>query len=697
MKEFLTILAIAFGMVLSLPAAAQLFLSICFSFFYLLLLYSRWRKKKIEFHSIYWQGILLFTVFIYQFLKEKSPCFYFVLTKSAATFAAMVGRLIQKPISMRITYSGLDLFLLFFMAGMCACLLFENKWKKAVLYFLSLLAGWGIYLAVWTVLAENSLRLGLHYLEPLTGPLDYRTLLLLLFLGIYSIWEKQAFSAARFRRQWKRERLLPVCLALGLLLFLGTHSQSPTAGGAAKIVFWDTGIDFQLPDKERYGLNQVGMFGVLPQYLLRKGYACQIVPSLERDSLEGAAVLVVINPMRVPDQEELLRIHQFVEAGGSVLLAGDHTGHEEIRKPINQILQPVEMELNFDSAVPFQSLWGGEYNRRGKITTGISDSQVQMVVGASLNLPVNAAPIVITRGGYSDRGELTNSQDGYLGDMQFNRGEQIGDLILAAQTSYGKGKFLLFGDTSLFQNMVMAYSYPFIDNIFADLSRGDQGKEKEMTEPKNKSAFQADCVIDAHHLEAVFKDKSADAVDGLIVNIMRAGMFPYINEKESLTELCERNKELKLIVLLEPAVALTEAESKALHDFVYSGGHIILCADYKSPAAARSLAAEFGFTFLKIPLGRVAPDKNKKMAFWDACPILYQGKDPKESSEVTSLMEIWSYSVMVSKKMGDGKIYVLADAQFLRNKNLESLETYRQGNVQWLDEVFTEMGKEGRK
>lgn len=697
MKEFLTILAMAFGMAMSLPVSAQRFLSICFSFFYLFLLYDRWQKKRLEYHIICLQGTVILVVLTYQCLKAKSPFFYFVLTKCAAAFSGMVGRVIQKPISMRITYSGIDLFFLFLMVGMCSFLLFEIPWKKLVWYLLSLLLGWGIYLAVWTVLAENSLALGLHYFEPLTGPLDYRVLLLLLFLGIYAIWERKLLSTVKLRLHWKRAGLILGAFCLLVALSVVWNVQSPASTSASQIVFWDTGIDFQLPNKDRYGLNQVGMFGVLPQYLMRKGYSCKTVQNLDGETWEEAAVLVAINPMRAPNKEELRRIYQFVETGGSVLLAGDHTGNEEIRKPINLILEPVGIALNFDSAVPFQSLWGGEYTRRGKITKGIADSQIQMVVGASLSLPINASPVVITRAGYSDEGELTNIQEGYLGDMSFHRGEQIGDLVLAAQANFGKGKYLLFGDTSLFQNTVIAYSYPFIDNIFANLSAKKQGKEKEGIESEEKMAFQVDCVIDARHLEAIYKDKSSDAMDGLLVNLMRAGMFPYLNETRSLAELCERNKELKLIILAEPALALAMDERKALQDFVHSGGHLILCADYKSPLAAKGLAAEFGFTFLNIPLGRVAPDKNQKMAFWDACPILYQGKDPKESPEVESLMEIWGYSVMVSKQMGDGKIYVFGDAKFLRNKNLESLDTYREGNVQWLNELLTEMGKERRK
>lgn len=92
MKEFLTILAIAFGMVLSLPAAAQLFLSICFSFFYLLLLYSGWRKKKDRVSQYLLAGHIAFYGFYLSVFEREKSLLLFCSDKECGSLCGNGGK-----------------------------------------------------------------------------------------------------------------------------------------------------------------------------------------------------------------------------------------------------------------------------------------------------------------------------------------------------------------------------------------------------------------------------------------------------------------------------------------------------------------------------------------------------------------------------------------------------------------------------
>jgi len=152
-----------------------------------------------------------------------------------------------------------------------------------------------------------------------------------------------------------------------------------------QVLFLDTGIDFNVPQKDTYGLDFVGMFGVLPHYLNDQGYRCTNTSEITAQLLSQSDVLVVFNPMKRLNKAELTAIWQFVEGGGNVLAVGDHTGDEQVRLPLNDILEPVGIELNFDSAIPFKNLWADDFElRRSPIFSGVSDRQVQLVVGASL-------------------------------------------------------------------------------------------------------------------------------------------------------------------------------------------------------------------------------------------------------------------------------------------------------------------------
>jgi hypothetical protein len=274
--------------------------------------------------------------------------------------------------------------------------------------------------------------------------------------------------------------LTAFCAALYLASFIG--SGVPQAAEGRRVLFWDSGIDFSLPAEGRYGLDNAGMFGFLPRYLEARGYSCAVTGAPDGEALESADVLVIINPMYTPDREDVEAVRAFIEGGGGLLAAGDHTGGEQIRAPLNALLSPAGISFNFDSAMPFKSLWADEFvTRRGPVFAGVLDAQIQVVVGASLEVSRGARPLLIGSCGYSDAGDASNAADGFLGDRRFSRGERVGDLVLAAGAEYGDGRIVAFGDTSFLQNIGIAYSYPLIDNLFAylagDVDGGDGGED----------------------------------------------------------------------------------------------------------------------------------------------------------------------------------------------------------------------------
>jgi hypothetical protein len=395
--------------------------------------------------------------------------------------------------------------------------------------------------------------------------------------------------------------------------------------------------------------------------------------------------------------------------------------------PLNAILAPAGISYNFDSATPFKTLWADEFvTRRGPVFAGVSDAQIQVVVGASLETARGAKPLLIGRCGYSDAGDVANASDGFLGDRQFNRGERVGDLTLAAGAAYGSGRIMAFGDTSFLQNISIAYSYPLINNLFAylagdGLAAGAGGGADDTNDEDGVSSgagdgadggdnafagagtgspvafpdanadggaplYTASCLIDAAHLPSFSADKSDDAPDGFIASVLRAGLIPYRNASASLSEAMDEAGDLCLVVLVEPASPLSESEERALDAFVKDGGCLLLFGTYKSPRAAKALFDHYGFSFENIPIGRVAPEAAPEMALWNACPLLYEGRPATETSagEVESLVDVWGYSIIARRGFGDGFVYAFADGDFIKNKNLENISTYRKGNVDFI-------------
>ena len=698
MGFFLLTMAVLFGAAVSLPPAPHSFISAILVSAFIARTGIALRKDLIDkkaskiyaLQGYIFSGFLLFTV-----LKNEFHPFYHLLSEISGGASGLASAVTGRPVSMGITYSGLDAVVFFFAAFASAVLIYKAvPLKKCLLYAAFAIILWFLYIVLWTFLAESTHGLRLNLIEPLTGPLDFKALLFAALSFLYLRFLKNIPATVTDMRLSKADFRAPLAFIAACLVIVSVSSFSahPPTEGAGRVLIMDMGTDFSVPAHEKYGLNDVGMFGVLPHYLSRSGYQCSVASSFDAGKLSETDVLVFINPMYSLDENELDEVWRFVREGGSALALGDHTGHDEIRLPLNAILEPVGLSLNFDSAFPFKNFWAEDFRLRSSPSlNGISGRHVQIVVGASVSKGFRGKTLVIGKEGFSDLGNIENKENGYLGDMHFNRGERIGDLVLAAEASYGRGKFMVFGDTSHFQNTVISYSFPYIDKIFAYLSRGGGGASPQSSQRGETEFFKASCIIDASHLEVFSRDKSGEAVDGLIACALRAGFMPYLNQSQSLTEMISDKPDVKLVVIIEPAKSFTEKEKKALAQFMENGGSLILSAGYASPKASKELAGYFGFAFDNVPLGRVSPDRNPEMAFWNACPVLHDGAYGEKS-----LMDIWGYDTIVKKAAGQGGLYIIGDPDFLKNKNLESADSFREGNILFLDRVFADILEGGR-
>jgi len=700
------------------------------------------------------QGATLSAFIIYWILRNNSDYFYLALHKSTRVFSGWIGVWVRRTVDMSVTYSGIDLVILFFIAGIATLIIYGVKkpWAYAACPACVALI-WAGYIALWTYLAENTVATGLNRIEALTGPLDFR---FLLFTALLAAWH---VMRRIINPQAKRipARILYISVGVttvSIAVLLGLSLAKPAApvyDEGRTVVFWDSGLDFSVPGEGLYGLDRVGMFGVLPQYLSGRGYRCVITQSIDARALADADALVVINPMYTPDDDEIALIWRFTEGGGGVLAVGDHTGAEQIRAPLNAILKPVGISLNFDSAIPFRTLWPDNFTcRRSPIFANVSYQQTQVVVGASLELDFGAKPLLIGRNGYSDAGDMRNQDEGFLGDMRFNRGEAVGDMILVAGAEYGDGKFLAFGDTTMFQNTVLAYSRVFVDNIFAYLTDRTGGKTSHdrnngaasrvadeqsgaaggMTGIRSgaadgmtggnsgaaggvlEPAFTNTCLIDAGHMPSFRLDKSGDSIDGFIACGLRAGIFPELYFADHITDETINRGGVAMIIISEPAKKYSADEKTTLLKFVERGGSLLLFGGYQSPAATLDIFSFFGFSFRQTPYGRVSPVQDPEMAFWNACPLLFNQSsitargagtgDPEggkniqaTSASAESLLDIWGECVIARLNIGEGRIFAFADGGFLKNDNIEHIETYREGNINFIIGLLRDIADEG--
>lgn len=504
--------------------------------------------------------------------------------------------------------------------------------------------------------------------------------------------------------------------------------------------------DWSVPGYGVYGQYAPGMFGLLPEYLNASGYTTEVIEeNITKDALKDVDVFVVISINKTLTPEEHKIIWEFVAEGGSLLVLGDHTDVGGLMTPLNELLEPVGIEFRFDCAIPLKERWVSCLELANHpITTGIDyPNEIFISVGASLDITKPTAfPIVMGKYGFSDSGNYENVAHAFLGDYECTKGEQLCDVILVAGAYYGKGKVLVFGDTSPFQNSALPYSHSFVNNVFSWLTSKETStshyaqigislillivtillfykkKSKSMgvyfwaivicvslilSGCINHTLMRGDKIegklvyIDVSHGEYFATESYTDnSVDGLMLSMARNGYLPLILRDFSYEKIASG----KILVLIAPTQKFSDNELEDIKKFTATGGLVILSVGYQDKEASNSLLSDFGLDIANIPLGPVPYGEKEpeeymyQPRFVDSWPIIIN--DEKDTRIFyTALINEIPYHLVVLKKYGDGGFLLIGDSLFLLNKNIESIYSYWFGNILFLKNTIYELKEEG--
>jgi len=471
------------------------------------------------------------------------------------------------------------------------------------------------------------------------------------------------------------------------------------------------------------------MFGMLPDYVQALNYAVVQDSVITQSSLKDAKVFVVINLDKNFSSNEKKSIQEFVKAGGSLLVLGDHTGLGGIMEPLNDLLKFVGIEYIFDSAHYLKEDWGHSleflpHPITRKLTSNVD---VGISIGASLNLRnLNAFPIITAKFGFSDWGNILNKKNAFLGDRRYNEGELLGDIVLVAQANYGKGKVLVFGDTSSFQNGVLERNFQFIDRIFNYLTELHVSsiniikyagfilllfsmviilKSYHLFFQQSKAIYLLGVVflalvltnfimidhkhdnfpngniayVDWAHLER-FDIYGEDGVWSFSFNLMRNEYLPFLHREFSKQAL----NNSKIFIVIAPARTFSTRELNAIDAYLKNGGVVIWSVGYEEKEASLTFLKKYGLDIDNVPLGPVPKDQTDQgIRFAEAWPIIF---DDKNDTQV--LCRAWEFSTIVSQKIELGKLILIADSYFFLSRNLEQDQTYYEENILFLKSLL---------
>lgn len=672
--------------------------------------------------------VMLYTIYIV--LDNYVPQFKYGVEEMSLAVSEWSSAIISRKVALGPTYSGLPLLFLFIFYLLSTTAFVKGRIKilSSILTLISLIASNVIFIIVWYFTANSQAITKLDIFRPLVEQFDYRPLLfiffiasLFIFMPLYQYKEPDTCLPAR-----KAYAVTGVVFLLVSVLLLSINFPSDEKN--KNLLFYNNSPGYLQQDVTsfgKYGLQNVGMFGMLPRYARAKGYNTAIVDSINENDLKHAKVLVIMNLTNEFDSKSTKLIWDFIRKGGSLLIMGDHTGDAQIRIPSNKLLKPFHISYNFDSAIPMTDMWtNGLETLPHPILKGINNNEIQINIGASLDVKSPARPVIIGRKGFSDKGDLSNKKNGYLGDMFFTSSERIGDLTLVADARYGKGKVLVFGDTTAFQNTAISVSNRFMDNIFHWLCSDGRidlyplnmaaslialglafilfialFRENLLIitiytlilaivpficsistqtgyDSNNVLLHEDAALIDLSHLERVSQDKTSSSIDGITANLIRNNYMPFVMERFNASELYKS----KLLIIAAPSKPFTKGEAAQIKEFVENGGCLIVTTGWEESAGSMEILKEFGFGLEDIPLGNITPEQNPQgVSFWEAWPVSF-----KKDARTRVLVKAWNYPLIVRKDYGRGGVLVIGDSSFLQSKNLEYVDSYNERNINFL-------------
>ena len=743
--------------------------------------------------------MLLASSFVYAvffILIQTIPLLWNVIHQFSIFFSSFVGILIGKSLVYGPSVSGLWIILVFLIFSIVLFFLSNRKksiLKTFMLTILDLFLLWMLYLIILGFVEFNGFYL--HFI------LFIFCLFPISLLVSKCSFDESTIIICNFKELSPKKIIKNGAVWTVLFLFISTVTltvfigEEHAASTDQKILFYGQNMlgTWDIPEYGKYGREASGMFGLLPIYLTASGYECEIVvenstaflnsiqpeiiinnttnnttaqseystieryvnltdyvsiiesPIITKDILKNVQIFVVTNINTSFSQNEKDIIWEFVENGGSLLVSGDHTNVGGIQQPLNDLLTPAGIQFRFDSALPLDSKfkWLTSYQLfHNSITSEIqSADEIQISVGASLDISFSSFPVLVGRYAFSDEGDVENEDLAYLGNYEYNYGEQLGDVILVAGSYYGSGKVIVFGDTSSFQNSAMAYSYPFIQGVFSWLNSEKTGSNElvkmalsmiflvlsllvyfllkntrisliflpialcfalicsSIINPMiaDSATLAGDIVyIDTSHGERFTLDAfTDDSLNGLILNLNRNGYLP-IFLKEFAREEVPRGK---ILILNAPTQAFSSDEITFIKQFMSDGGFVILTTGYGDKSASQYLLDNFELDIEGIPLGPVPYAKDSSLdyenetRFVDSWPITYNentGISYYGFNFTWSEDVVTDYHLMVFVRYGSGGLLLISDSQYLLDKNIESIYDYWPGNILMLKHILDE-------
>lgn len=477
-------------------------------------------------------------------------------------------------------------------------------------------------------------------------------------------------------------------------------------------------------------------FGMWRSYLEKSGVATAIVPSpITAEGLAGVRALVLINHNRPLAMAEGELVDGFVRDGGTLLVLADHTDVMGQLRPTNALIGRYGIALRPDTAVPIDRPWNWRGALRATLhpaTLGVPDAtRYAWGLGCSLELSRDATPLLTAARGFSDRGNAKDVKRAGLGDLTLGRGERREGVVLAAEARVGRGRVLVFGDTSAFQDACLPRAYPLVAQVTGHALCGSRPSIPLTTASTviagalaillflrrrgaagdggawlcvgvvSGAAFglglgldpdRPDILPEPRHIAwvdlsrgspASTKSPSRWSIAGLDHALAATGRLPLHLRDGVIGQLADRPGAL---IVPAPRTGWSADELAAVEHYLQSGGTVWVLAGCREFAAAPELLARFGVAIGDLPLG-TAPGA---CSVAGGAPVEAAEAWPVLADQAVTVATAWEHRLAVRKAVGDGQLLVVGDPGLFLGDGLEQSKKINESNQAFFAELVAD-------
>jgi hypothetical protein len=463
--------------------------------------------------------------------------------------------------------------------------------------------------------------------------------------------------------------------------------------------------------------------------------------TIEPADLAKTQILVLINSPKAWSNADRRVILDFVAEGGSLLVLGDHTDVFGLMRGFNTLLGPVGIKFRFDSAYKARETWRGCQAAAPDLVAWAWDEENPGVaVGASLELSGNARPLLVGRYAFSDVGVRANVMGSFLGNYRYDPGEKLGDVVLVATTTYGRGRIVVWGDTSAFQGGLSSNYRKVVGPTLAWLSRPAAWTERPavrivaaigllavvlwfwivVATPKQIAAISVSLLlgmlipwalslpnlnvqphvdhdaflIDRSHMEATgHYEARVNSIGSLYTTLFRSG-FRVLDVDDWDPKAVGRARGVAFVA---PQKAFTRTEVSELLRAEENGAVVILTTGQPDSTGSQPLLEAHGLSLVPRPMGTVTSaeptasrrDREQQPRFLDAWPIVERGgRDPETLAGVEVIYRQGNDVVALFRRVGKGGLLLISDTRFFSDMNVEDMSGYWLGNLALIHDLF---------